>query len=263
MSDRLPQQRYALGIEYDGTDYCGWQRLGPGQPSLQETVQQALANIAGRPIQVVCAGRTDAGVHAICQVVHFDCSVTRPIRAWTLGTNGHLPPALAVRWCQPIGPGFHARFGAIARRYRYTIANQPVRPVLGRAQLAWQQRPLNELAMQEAAQTLIGEQDFSAFRSAQCQARHARRHLQAITVQRRGDQVEIFVRANAFLHHMVRNLVGSLVLVGLGKRPISWMADILASRNRRLAGPTAPAQGLVFVGPIYPAQWGLPRQVIQ
>lgn len=253
--------RYAAGVEYDGSAFKGWQFLGEGGPSVQAALEHALSTVAASPVQVMCAGRTDAGVHGQCQVVHFDTDAVRDPRGWTLGATTHLPPEVAVRWCQPIAEDFHARFSARARRYRYRILNRQVRPALGRQMLSWERRALDADAMHEAAQALIGENDFSSFRSAECQAAHAMRNLQQISVTRDGEVVEIQVQANAFLHHMVRNIVGSLCMVGSGERPREWMAELLAGRDRTKAGPTAPSAGLVFLGPLYPAIWGLPDEV--
>lgn len=253
--------RYALGVEYDGSDFRGWQNLGEGGPSVQASLEQALSSVADAPLQVVCAGRTDAGVHGQCQVVHFDTDVVRDPRAWMLGTTTRLPRSIAVRWCVPVADDFHARFSARARRYRYRLLNRQVRPALYRQTLSWERRPLDADAMHRAAQALLGENDFSSFRSVQCQALHARRELQSISVARHGEVVEVQVQANAFLHHMVRNIVGSLLLVGAGEKPESWIGQVLALRDRTQAGPTAPPQGLVFVGPLYPDQWQLPAEV--
>lgn len=256
--------RYALGVEYDGSEFQGWQQLGEtGGPSVQATLQQALSSVADAPVAVVCAGRTDAGVHGQCQVVHFDSDARRDPRAWMLGTTTRLPPSVAVRWCVPVADDFHARFSARARRYRYRLLNRSVRPALYRQTLSWERRPLDAGLMHAAAQSLLGENDFNAFRSVQCQALHARRELQAISVRRDGEVVTVEVQANAFLHHMVRNIVGSLVLVGAGEQPVPWIAELLAGRDRTVAGPTAPPQGLVFVGPLYPPQWQLPAEVTQ
>jgi len=254
--------RYALGIEYDGSPFKGWQQLGvTGAASVQASVQTALSAVANAPVSVTCAGRTDAGVHARCQVVHFDSDAPRSARAWVLGATTALPAAVCVRWCVPVAQNFNARFSAIARRYCYRLLNRPMRPALYRHTLSWERRPLDATAMQRAAQILLGENDFSAFRSSQCQANHARRNLQSINVQRHGETIEINVQANAFLHHMVRNIVGSLVEVGVGEKPESWIAKLLAQRDRTLAGATAPPQGLVFIGPLYPAIWQLPDEV--
>ena len=256
--------RYALGVEYDGSEFQGWQQLGVhGGPSVQASLQAALSSVADAPVQVVCAGRTDAGVHGQCQVVHFDSDACREPLGWMLGTTARLPPSIAVRWCVPAPADFHARFSARARRYRYRLLNRQIRPALYRQTLSWERRPLDADAMHTAAQALLGENDFSAFRSVQCQALHARRNLQAITVQRIGEVVEVQVQANAFLHHMVRNIVGSLILVGTGEQPAGWIATLLAGRDRTMAGPTAPPQGLVFIGPLYPAEWHLPAEVTQ
>ena len=254
--------RYAMGVEYDGSEFKGWQQLGEsGRPSVQASLQQALSSVADAPIKVMCAGRTDAGVHGHCQVVHFDTDVVRNLRGWTLGTTTRLPPAIAVRWCQPVADDFHARFSARARRYRYRLLNRQVRPALNRQSLSWERRPLDAALMHAAAQALLGENDFSAFRSVNCEALHARRELQAISVTRDGEVLEVCVQANAFLHHMVRNIVGSLILVGCGEQPVAWMGQLLAGRDRTVAGPTAPPQGLVFVGPLYPDNWQLPAEV--
>lgn len=257
--------RYALGIEYDGGGFLGWQRLTqPGVEStqtLQAALETALSRVADAPVATTCAGRTDAGVHARCNVVHFDSDAGRSPRNWMLGTTSLLPPSMSVRWCREVAPDFNARFSARARRYRYSILNRPVRPALGRQYLAWTRRPLDAGAMHRAAQALVGELDFSSFRTVHCQAPHARRDLQEISVRREGDVVVVEVQANAFLHHMVRNIVGSLLEVGDGSRPGHWIAEVLAARDRRRAGPTAPAGGLVFLGPLYPAGCDLPAEV--
>jgi tRNA pseudouridine38-40 synthase len=258
-------RRYAIGVEYDGGAFRGWQRLSrPGVPE-EETVQgvleTALSRVADAPVSTVCAGRTDAGVHGQCQVVHFDSDAPRATRAWVLGTTTQLPPSVSVRWCVPVDGDFSARFSAVARRYRYRLLNRQVRPALGRQYLSWDWRPLDAGVMHRAAQALVGEHDFEAFRSVQCQAAHARRELQHIAVTREGDIVTVDVQANAFLHHMVRNIVGSLLEVGCGAQPEGWIAGLLAGRDRTRAGATAPADGLTFIGPLYPRQWGLPDEV--
>jgi len=254
--------RYALGVEYDGGSFQGWQGLGPlGPPTVQAALERALSSVADQAINVSCAGRTDAGVHAQCQVVHFDSTATRDPRAWTLGVTGRLPASVCVRWCVPVDAGFHARFSARARRYRYTLLNRTVRPALHRATVAWERRPLDAGAMHRAAQVLLGENDFSAFRTVHCQAPHARRNLQDIQVHRSGETIAIEVQANAFLHHMVRNIVGSLLEVGAGARDEAWIGRLLAGRDRTVAGPTAPPQGLVFLHPLYPSECGLPDEV--
>ncbi|MGA9341680.1 MAG: tRNA pseudouridine(38-40) synthase TruA [Rhodanobacteraceae bacterium] len=252
--------RIALGIEYDGTGLHGWQRLR-ASPTVQAAVEAALSSVADRPIEVVCAGRTDAGVHARCQVVHFDTTVERSDRAWLLGGNSLLPDGIAVLWVRPVTAQFHARYTAQARRYRYTLLNRPIRSALDARYVAWERVPLDIDAMQRAALTLLGEHDFSAFRASACQARSPVRDMREITIQREGERVHVDMEANAFLHHMVRNIIGSLLLVGRGTEAPAWVAEILAARDRARAGPTAPASGLVFVGPRYPTAFGLPAEV--
>ncbi|HJP98134.1 MAG TPA: tRNA pseudouridine(38-40) synthase TruA [Rhodanobacteraceae bacterium] len=252
--------RVALGIEYDGTGYFGWQRLAHG-PSVQAEVESALAFVADHPVAVTCAGRTDAGVHARCQVVHFDTHAARDERAWMLGATSRLPYAIAVLWARAVPDDFHARFSARARRYHYVLLNRPIRPALEARFVAWERRPLDAGAMHAAAQCLVGEQDFSSFRAVSCQATHARRNVTEVAVHRAGDHVVVEIEANAFLHHMVRNIVGSLLEVGCGARPGEWIAEVLAARDRGVAGVTAMPQGLTFLGPRYPAQWELPSEV--
>jgi len=252
--------RYALALEYDGTDFLGWQRLSHG-PTVQAALEGALSFVADRPVEVVCAGRTDAGVHAECQLVHFDCEAERSPRGWLMGSNSRLPSSVAVLWVEPVDGDFHARYAARARRYRYRLLNRAIRPGLHARSLAWERRPLDVEPMQLAAQALLGEHDFSAFRTSQCQARHPIRQLQAISVRRDADVVSVEIQANAFLHHMVRNIVGSLLMVGCGEREPGWIAELLAGRDRTVAGPTAPAAGLTFIGPRYPAHWQLPERV--
>ena len=258
--------RWALGVEYDGSGFSGWQRLSPSgsladDGSLQTTLERALSKVADARIDTICAGRTDAGVHGQCQVVHFDTDAVRPPRGWVLGTTANLPPSMVVRWCQPVPDDFSARFAARARRYCYRILNRDTRPALERQSLGWERLPLDAGAMHSAAQALVGKHDFSSFRSAHCQAAHAMRALHWIRVHRAGERVDIEVQANAFLHHMVRNIVGSLLPVGRGQKPVGWVAEVLAGCNRERAGPTAPAAGLLFVGPRYPPEWGLPPDV--
>ena len=252
--------RIALGIEYDGTDFLGWQRLSHGR-SVQSAVESALSKVADHAVEVTCAGRTDSGVHARCQVVHFDTGAARSERGWTLGSNSLLPPSVAVLWAREVAEDFHARYSARARRYRYTILNRPIRPALDARRVAWERVPLDIDAMRIAAQALIGEHDFSAFRTVACQARSTKRDMQQIAIARAGDEVAIEVQANAFLHHMVRNIVGSLLPIGRGEERVEWLGELLAGRDRAKAGPTAPAAGLTFLGPRYPAAWNLPAEV--
>jgi tRNA pseudouridine38-40 synthase len=249
--------RVALGVEYDGTAFAGWQSQAHGN-TVQDVLEQALGRIAGERVRVSCAGRTDAGVHALAQVVHFDTEVARPQSAWLRGTNSHLPPAVAVRWAQPVADGFHARFCALSRSYRYVLLNRPVRPALQHARVGWFHHALDVEAMREAAKMLLGEHDFSAFRAAECQAKSPIKVCHRADIARDGDLVTFDFRANAFLHHMVRNLVGALVYVGKGKHSPQWIAELLASRDRKLAAPTFDAGGLYFVGVEYAPEWGLP-----
>jgi tRNA pseudouridine38-40 synthase len=255
-----PHLRIALAIEYDGTDFFGWQRLSHGE-SVQGAVESALSFVAAHPVDVTCAGRTDAGVHARCQIVHFDSDAVRTERGWTLGTNSQLPHTVAVLWAREVAEDFHARYSARARRYRYTIQNRPIRPALDARRVAWERVPLDIDAMQSAAQALIGEHDFSAFRTVQCQARSTFRNVREITISRVRDEIAIEIEANAFLHHMVRNIVGSLLPIGRGEQREAWLGELLAGRDRAKAGPTAPAAGLTFLGPRYPAHWNLPAEV--
>jgi tRNA pseudouridine38-40 synthase len=252
--------RIALGIEYDGTAYQGWQRLSHG-PTLQAAVEAAVSSVADHPVRVTCAGRTDAGVHARCQVVHFDSDSARTPRGWTLGCSARLPSDIAVIWATAVADSFHARFSAVRRAYRYAILNRPVRPALEARFLAWERQPLDAKRMHDAAQVLLGEQDFSAFRSLACQAPHARRTLHRLDVARHGEQVVIEVEANAFLHHMVRNIAGTLLAVGRGEQDAAWVAEVLAGGDRTRAGATAEARGLTFLGPRYPAGCGLPADL--
>lgn len=252
--------RIALGIEYDGTDFLGWQRLSHG-PTVQGAVETALSRVADHPVTVICAGRTDSGVHARCQVVHFDSDAARTPRSWLLGVNSCLPDAVGVRWVMPVDDEFHARYGAIGRRYRYTILNRLARPALDGRYMAWERRPLDADAMQRASRALLGENDFTAFRTLACKSRTPFRNVRSLQVRRVGDRIEIEIEANAFLHHMVRNIVGSLLPVGRGEKPEAWIGELLCGRDRSRAGPTAPASGLCFIAPIYPARFGLPEEV--
>ena len=257
--------RIALGVEYLGGAYCGYQRQ-KHCPSVQENLEQALSSIANEAVELFCAGRTDTGVHAVGQVVHFDTSVQRPPKAWIQGANTHLPADIRISWMQQMADGnfqldqgFHARFSAVARQYRYVIYNRPVHSAVLAGRVTHQAYPLDADKMHQAAQSLIGEQDFSSFRAAACQANHARRNVQKVSVSRSGDFVFIDIQANAFLHHMVRNIAGSLMEVGKGKRSTVWIAELLALKDRTQAAPTAPAAGLYFVNAIYPEQWEIPQ----
>lgn len=249
--------RIALGIEYDGSFYNGWQRQS-NAPSVQAELERALSIVADAPIDVFCAGRTDTGVHGTGQVVHFDSPVERPDKAWLIGVNVHLPMSVAVRWVRQVPDEFHARFSAQYRRYRYLIHNAWDRPALLSKRVTWIKRPLDVDAMHRAAQQLLGERNFSSFRSSECQSRTPWRNLMALSVERCGQLVVVDVQANAFLHHMVRNLVGSLLAIGYGFKPELWLADVLAAEDRRCAGETAPADGLYLVQVGYPLEFDLP-----
>lgn len=249
--------RIALGIEYDGSAYCGWQRQGHA-PSVQGELERALSLIADHEVQLTAAGRTDAGVHALAQVAHFDTHALRTEQAWVRGGCSGSAPDLAILWARTVPDDFHARFDALSRSYLYRILNRPVRPALERARACWMRRPLDADAMHAAAQSLVGEHDFSALRSSECQSPTPVRRLFEISVRRDGDLVEVAVRANAFLHHMVRNIAGTLMAVGVGDEPVEWVARVLAARDRTRAGVTAPPQGLYFAGVEYPAALDLP-----
>ena len=250
--------RVAVVFEYDGEHFHGWQYQKSGVRSVQGELEKAIAKVADHPVELVCAGRTDAGVHASYQVVHFETTSVRNRRSWVMGINTALPDDISVHWAGAMAPDFHARFSAIYRRYRYVIFNGPVRPGILRRQVSWNFRPLDAEAMHRAAQALVGEHDFTSFRAAGCQSRSPNRFMEFVTVSRHGDYVVIDVQANAFLHHMVRNIAGALMAVGAGKRPEQWVAEVLAARNRSLAGVTAPPFGLYLVDEGYPEGVGPP-----
>lgn len=251
------QRRYAAVVEYDGAGFAGWQRQRHAD-TVQQVVEEALGAVAAHPVEVVCAGRTDAGVHALHQVIHFDSHASRANIAWIRGANSHLPGSVRLLWANEVPLDFHARFKAQQRAYRYVIASRAVRPALQRQQVAWTYKPLDAERMHAAGQLLVGEHDFSSFRAAECQAKHARRRVSRLSVLRRGDYLYLDIEANAFLHHMVRNIAGVLMAVGAGEQPVDWVGDVLAARDRRLAGVTAPPQGLYLVGVTYPDHYGLP-----
>lgn len=254
--------RVALGIEYDGSRFHGWQRQGHDPQTVQEVLERALASVAAEPVTVICAGRTDAGVHGIGQVVHFDTQAQRSNRGWVFGSNTHLPDQVAIRWARPVPDTFHARYSALRRSYRYVIYNRPTRPALGLHHMTWQYRPLDAERMQEAGQALLGEHDFSTFRSAGCQSRTPMRCVESLSVVRQGDLVVVEVTANAFLQHMVRNMVGALMAVGTGKYPVSWVAEVLVTRDRTQADITAAPNGLYFLRVDYPAEFSLPTALV-
>lgn len=251
--------RVALGIEYDGAGFRGWQTQQEEVRTVQSCLERALSRVADHPVRVICAGRTDAGVHAIGQVVHFDTQAQRAPRSWILGTNSNLPVDIGVAWAQPVPETFHARFSALTRRYRYLILNRPFRPALYHRRATWYHRPLDEARMYQAGQYLLGTHDFTSFRALQCQARHPVRTIYALEVVRRGDFIDIEVEANAFLHHMVRNIAGLLMAIGTGDRPVAWAREVLEFRNRALGGVTASPEGLYLTEVRYPESFQLPR----
>lgn len=253
--------RIAACVEYDGGAYSGWQAQAHA-PSVQFEVESALAFVADHPVRAVCAGRTDSGVHALGQIIHFDSDAERPARAWVFGANTRLPPDVSLQWAQPVDSDFHARRDAIRREYRYLIWNHPARSALFGARAAQCRYPLDAQAMEVAGQHLLGENDFSAFRAAGCQSNSPWRRLEALTVGRYGDFVEVRVVANAFVHHMVRNIVGTLLVIGRGERPVDWARALLAGRDRTKAGPTAPAHGLYMWHVEYAPACGLPERSV-
>lgn len=249
--------RIALGLEYDGRAWCGWQSQAGGC-GVQDQLERALAEVAGHAVRVHAAGRTDAGVHALMQVVHFDTEVTRPQQAWVRGANAFLPGSVRVQWACVVDDAFHARFSARQRSYQYLLVNQPVAPAILDGKAGWYHRPLDVAAMQAAAAYLVGEHDFSAFRAAECQAKSPVKHLFRAEVQRIGDSLLFDFRAGAFLHHQVRNMVGALVYVGNGSHIPAWMASLLAGKDRSLAPPTFAPGGLYLTGVDYDEKWQLP-----
>ena len=249
--------RIALGIEYNGYGYNGWQAQ-QGLPTIQATLQEALSCVANEPVTLFCAGRTDANVHATGQVVHFDTHAKRHIDAWLWGTNSHLPPSIVVRFARAVDYSFHARFKAIARRYRYVIYNHPIRSAILSTRVTWHYYSLDVSRMQAAGAYLLGEQDFSSFRSSQCNSKSPMRQITDFTVLRTGDFVVIDIEANAFLHHMVRNIVGTLLKIGSGLKEPAWMMEVLQAKNRSVAAETAPADGLYLTRVSYPDPYIFP-----
>ena len=266
----MTQQRWALGVEYDGAAFHGWQTqapttqvvnglpIGSTLPTIQGALESAMSQIADAPVQIVCAGRTDAGVHATGQVIHFDAPVERPDSAWVRGVNALLPDSCAVRWAQPVAEDFHARFSATGRRYRYILLNRPERAAIFAGRAGWFHRPLDVASMAVAAQSILGTHDFSAFRAAECQANSPIRTLTDARVSRQGDWVVFDFAANAFLQHMIRNLVGALIYIGKGAEPVTLMTTLLAQKDRKLAPPTFMPDGLYLTAVDYDAVWGLP-----
>lgn len=253
---QAPGTRVALLVEYDGRAFCGWQSQ-PHAASVQDALEAALGAVAATPVRTHCAGRTDTGVHATGQWVHFDDPVGRSPKAWVLGSNANLPDTVRVLHAQAVPAGFHARHSATARRYRYLVTDTAVAPALYRGLVTWRRAALDAERMNAAAQLLLGEQDFSSFRAAGCQSRTPWRRVDAISVTRTGPLLCLEITANAFLHHMVRNIAGALLAIGAGERDSDWLAQLLACRDRRRGAETAPPDGLYLVAVTYPAHFGL------
>lgn len=250
--------RIALGISYHGGAYQGWQSQPSGQ-TVQDHLERALAEFSALPaVSTLCAGRTDAGVHGLMQVAHFDTGLQRPMASWVRGTNRFLPTDIAVQWAHAVPEAFHARASAVARRYAYVLLESPVRPSVEAARVGWVFRPLDQAAMQAAAGHLLGKHDFTSFRAAQCQALSPVKTLGRLDIQRRGAYWRFDFEADAFVHHMIRNIMGCLLAVGQGQRPPEWMAEVRDARRREVAAPTFAPDGLYFLGPVYEAHWGLP-----
>ncbi len=254
-------QTLALAVEYNGSLFHGWQRQGGTDQTVQATLEAALSQIANHDVRVACAGRTDAGVHATSQVVSFKAPVPRSLKAWVVGSNAVLPPTVRVHWARAVPDEFHARFSAIQRTYRYVWCVQEMRPTSLLKQVTWSRNALCSQTMNEAAQSLLGEQDFSAFRAASCQSNTPFREVQAVSVVGRGPFVVMEIRANAFLHHMVRNIAGSLSLVGRGLKPVDWIAQLLQGKDRTVAADTASPDGLYLTSVAYPRKYELPDAV--
>ena len=253
--------RLALGVEYCGTGFSGWERQRDRR-TVQAELERALAVVADRPVRVVCAGRTDAGVHGLGQVVHFDTDAARPDRAWLLGTNSNLPEDVAVQWVKTVPDDFHARFSARSRHYRYVILCGPARPAVASGRATWVHAMLDLGRMREAASLLLGEHDFSAYRALACQAKSPVRTVHRLELERHGRHLWLDVVANAFLHHMVRNIAGVLIDIGSGKREPRWAREVLETRDRTLGGVTAPPDGLYLMGVGYPPRYLLPRVTV-
>jgi tRNA pseudouridine38-40 synthase len=257
----MAKQRWAMGVSYEGTRYHGWQIQKSLSQTAQAKVEKALTAVANEPIHVICAGRTDAGVHATGQVIHFDTEAEREDYSFILGTNSNLPKDISITWAAPISDDFHARFSAVRRRYRYVIFNHRSRPGILSNQVTWQCRPLDLALMQQAANHLVGEHDFSTFRGAGCQSKSPVRTVVDCSLSYFEDMIVVDIEANAFLMHMVRNIVGSLTLVGVGQKTVDWFADVLRKKDRKLAGPTAPPNGLYLVDVAYP-DFDLPKHKV-
>lgn len=251
--------RLALGISYNGQAYEGWQSQLSGR-TVQDRFEHALGEFAAQPISTVCAGRTDAGVHGLMQVVHFDTPLEREEFSWVRGTNRFLPPDIAVQWARPVPDAFHSRACATSRRYAYVVLESPVRPSIDAGRVGWIFRPLDDSAMRDAAALLLGQHDFTSFRASACQAKSPVKTLKRIDITRRGAYWRIEFEADAFLHHMIRNIMGCLLAIGQGHQPPRWMSQVLAARDRDAAAPTFSPDGLYFMGPVYGPEWNLPSR---
>lgn len=251
--------RLALGITYNGQAYEGWQSQPSGR-TVQDRLEYALTEFAAQPVSTVCAGRTDAGVHGLMQVVHFDTDLQRETFSWVRGTNRFLPRDIGVQWAQPVPDAFHSRASAIARRYAYVVLESPVRPSLESGRVGWVFRPLNAEAMRKAAAELVGRHDFTSFRASACQARSPVKTMKTVEISRRGAYWRFDFEADAFLHHMIRNIMGCLLAIGQGQQAPGWMGEVLAARDRDAAAPTFSPDGLYFLGPVYDAEWNLPSR---
>ena len=249
--------RLALGISYNGQAYAGWQSQPAGN-TVQDRLEAALSLFAAQPVSTVCAGRTDAGVHGLMQVVHLDTGLHREDFSWVRGTNRFLPPDIAVQWARPVPDAFHSRASAIGRRYAYVLLESPVRPSVDAGRVGWVFRPLDGASMRAAATHLVGQHDFTSFRASGCQARSPVKTLRRVDISQRGPYWRFEFEADAFLHHMIRNLMGCLLVIGQGQQPPEWMGQVLQARDRDAAAPTFSPDGLYFLGPIYDAHWGLP-----
>jgi tRNA pseudouridine38-40 synthase len=252
--------RIAIGVDFNGRNFRGWQIQQDGMRTVQESLEQAIASVANHPVTLHGAGRTDAGVHGAGMIAHFDTTSVRPNRSWVRGVNTHLPDDIALRWVCPVSDEFHARFKAVARRYRYVIYNHPIRSSLLSGMVTWHHYPLDLERMQAAARYLVGEHDFTSFRAMACQAPHPRRHVHFVELTQRGPLIVLDIQGNGFLHHMVRNIAGVLMAIGQGKAEPLWAQEVLEARDRTLGGVTAPSDGLYFVDVHYPEEFVLPRE---
>jgi len=253
--------RIALGVEYDGSQFHGWQAQKDGVRTVQSVLEQALQQVANHPVKTICAGRTDTGVHGIGQVVHFDSPSQRTSRNWILGANVNLPADVNVSWAQPVADSFHARFSATGRHYRYLILNRMTRSALMANRATFVHKPLNAQLMHAAGQVLVGRHDFSSYRALQCQAKSPVRTLRSLTVARQGEQIALRVSADGFLHHMIRNIAGVLMAIGAEEQPTTWAREVLELRDRTLGGVTAPPDGLYFERVDYPEKFALPADL--